>query len=188
MTELLRVSKDICYYGGKGKGKSMVLAYEGFDKLLKGYTIYSNMHMNYKHIYIDSLKKIEMCQNGYLILDDLEQWLSSRKWTKNPEELLTMILMAGKRKITILYSVKRPENIDLLLRDTTDYWGEVDLIPNFKTNDIHEFYEKSKHLENLMIKIKWINDKGEEIHTQYIGNLKFCGSLYNTYEEIIKIR
>jgi len=196
MTKLNRVSLDICLHGGKGKGKSQAETYYLFRHYINGGLVASNMDLffpiypgTYKPIKLDSMEKIRNIYNALIVLVDLERCLSSRRWkSKENEEVMEIILNWGKRRNSLIWSAKRPQNVDNLLRDTTDYWGECSLVPNFKALNIDDFDNRASDNKNLLVKIDFIDFNGNELHTQYIGNLELYCKFYSTYEEISQLR
>lgn len=163
------------------------MTYYGWRKWLDGYNVYSNYQLNFPYKRLKRLSDIETANNGILLLDDLEAWLSSRQWkSKESQEIMQIILQGGKRNLDLIYSCKRPENIDVLLRDTTDYWVKCNLLPNFVAKDIIDFENKASEIENLAVQLEVYDYNVELVNTTYIKDLEIYCHLYSTYEEISK--
>ncbi|MEO5351484.1 MAG: ATP-binding protein, partial [Magnetococcus sp. YQC-3] len=163
MLELSRVSRDICFFGSKGSGKTLGMTYYGLRAYLSGLNVYSNYHLEFPHKRLQSIDDIMGARDGLVLLDDLEAWLSSRNWkSKENKQVMQIILQGGKRRLTVLFSCKRPENIDVLLRDTTDFWCRCTLIPK-SLNGCPDFEEYIKYLDNLLLCIEVFDDSVEPV-------------------------
>lgn len=186
MTELSRVSRDICFFGSKGSGKTLAQTFYGLRAYLSGFNVYSNYHLNFPYTPLRCIDDIQQAHDGLVLFDDLEQWLSSRNWKKAENtQVLQIILQGGKRRLTVLFSCKRPENVDVLLRDTVDYWCRCTMVP--KNINSPSLEEDIKQLENLLVQIEVFDDNVDPVNVTYIDNLELFGSLYSTREEIEKL-
>lgn len=188
MKELSRISRDICFFGSKGSGKTLAMTYYAVRAYLDGYTIYSNYHLNFPYTPLRCIDDIQGAHDGLVLFDDLEAWLSSRNWkSKENTQVMQIILQGGKRRLTVLYSAKRPENIDVLLRDTTDYWIRCSLMMNQEVCDQVDFEEKARYLDNLTLRMEVFDDDVESVNITYLNDLEVYADLYNTFQEIEKL-
>lgn len=82
-----RKSFTIAFLGNKGVGKTLLMTLLGYMYYLKGYIIFSNYPVKFKHILIDSLKDFQNIYDLYdmnikklFIGDDFERWFNSRNY------------------------------------------------------------------------------------------------------------
>lgn len=196
LTKIKRSSTDICYFGGKSKGKSMVMAYHGLTKYLnnislgnKYYTVYSNFHLNFPHVYINDVNFLNRMTNGIFLGDDLEAWLSS-KFGKAYEKqnVLEIMLQLGKRNIDVLWSCKRPLGVIKDLRDTTDYFIECDMVLIDMPRSVDEYLFKSQFLDFCKIVCEVYDYNAEWVKDEELYDLEVYGHLYSTTEEIKRLK
>ncbi|MEO5350244.1 MAG: hypothetical protein H7836_11425 [Magnetococcus sp. YQC-3] len=163
------------------------MTFYGLRAYLQGLNVYSNYHLEFPHKRLQSIDDIMHARDGLVLLDDLEAWLSSRNWkSKENQQVMQIILQGGKRRLTVLFSCKRPENVDVLLRDTTDFWCRCTLIPKTVSPDM-DFEEYIKYLDNLLLCIEVFDDSVEPVNITYIDDLPLYASLYSTREEVEKL-
>lgn len=192
MTRLKRQSLDICFFGGKGRGKNIVLAYYGFKKWLDGFVIYSNFMLSYPFIYISSLADLEGLnldkKPALFLFDDAEEWLSSRRSLSTQNLTVSnIIIKLGKRNVYTLWSCKRPKNVEVELRNTSDFFVRVQLMlrDSKKILDVG-FDDAVSTIENLCILLT-VYDYQEKLYKyQVLNDLDIWVELFDTSEEVKK--
>ena len=87
-TEILRKSSDIAVIGNKSRGKSTLAVFTCYyDWLINDALIFSNLPLNFPHIFVSEVDELVEIKNKYPINkkkrflgDDFENWFSNRSW------------------------------------------------------------------------------------------------------------
>ena len=162
-------------FGLQGWGKTALTTAFGKIAYDKGYKIYSNYHLNFDYTPVTTLKEAQAVRNGYLLLDELWQWVHARtSQSKINKEMMAICLLNRKRGINIVYNTQLPRTIDVILRDVT----AMRVLPQMRTaKDGNTYvYYMGKDLLGRETNWKCIN-----IPIHVLGNM------FNTREEIGKL-
>jgi len=187
---LKRSSVDLCFYGDKGSGKTLVMTYYAFCEYCKGKTVYSNYNLNFPHKRIESLDMLSDMSNCCFVGDDFESWLSS-KFRSNKEKagVLEASLNFGKRNVSpFLWSCKRPLEIDKTLRYTVDYFVHCNFVLKYDPVDIVDYECMSRFLDAHVVVLDVFNAVSMKLEkTVVVDNLDLWCELYDTVETVKKL-
>lgn len=183
---LRRSSHDFCLYGPKGCGKTIILSYLGLLFLLRGKTVYSNYHLVYPHVYIDSIDAIENINSGVFLGDDFESWGSSKfRSNKEKSRLLEATLNFGKKNIDFVWTCKRPLEIDKTLRATVDYFVKCNLVLKDVPGSVDEYDYLSGFLDSHVCVLEVYDALTLKVdRIVLVDNLAFWCELYDTTEKV----
>jgi len=187
LVKLARVSNTICFYGGKGSGKSLAMAYFGYKAhKLFGIPIYANMPLTVDYTHVDTFATFTGMNNCIFIGDDFELWANSRLYfSKKSKTLMEIILNLGKRRVApFMWSCKRPMNCDVQLRDVTDIWIECKMFLNGDPQTVEEWHELRKYINNCYVYMDVYDYKGNYDHSEVLTDLDRWILLYDTFYEI----
>jgi len=124
--------------GELGSGKTLSLTYMAFRNWLKGKEIFSNYRLNFPHVRVKSIKQIDKMREGFFAGDELWLWLDSRASRKKVNIVVSSILAKSrKRGIHIAYTTQSFRQIDIRIRNITDFFGIPKLSPDEKYCTFH---------------------------------------------------
>ena len=162
-------------FGLQGWGKTALMVALGKQAYDNGYKIFSNVHLNYEYTPITTLTEAQKCRNGFLLLDELWQWVHARtSQSKINKEMMAICLLNRKRNINIIYNTQLPRTIDVILRDVTT----LKVLPHMKRHKDGKRYVHyvARDLLGREVREKCINIPIDEL-----------GNMFNTREEIGKL-
>lgn len=184
---LKRHSLTFMFYGQRGSGKTLAMAYFALYYYLKGYTIYSNVHLNIPYTPIKDMEDLKKIQRGVALLDDFELWASSKFHTnKEKKELLQQMIFFGKRDIIQLLSCKRPLELDKSTRASgCDFFVKCKMRLKETPKSIEEYEEMSNYLDAHVIEMEVYDGVTLKLdRITVLDNLDIYCELYDTKEEI----
>lgn len=190
-TPLARISADICLFGNKGSGKTLMMVYYMLLSLQMGKQIFANFHVDLPMTYISSLDDLtsDWFKNGVAFLDDIEAWLWSRDaFSKKNKQVTEIALNMGKRGLSCIWSTKRPMNADLILRDTTIWFIECRFMLKTQPTTLTQFMDHIQYLDNYYILGTVYDYLGQHFKYEILDDLPIYGELYSTTEQIGKLR
>lgn len=113
-----------CIVGELGAGKTLALAYLGWNNWFKkGRRLFSNFSFyGFPHTKITAIPDLEKMQSGFFAGDELWTWLDSWEGKSEKQRLISNILLKSrKRDITIAYTTQTMQQITKRIRDITDF-------------------------------------------------------------------
>lgn len=167
------------FIGKMGSGKTLSMTKEILKYYVKGYTIYSNYHLNIPHkkVNFDELiilaNKQTGLNNAVIALDEIHILLDSRSGMSNKSKLITFWLnQTRKMKVKLLYTTQYLHQIDKRLRSGTDFF--------IFCNGVKLFYKESN--KRFFVCYNELSDGSNNKREVFIGDKFF--KYYNT-DEII---
>lgn len=133
----------IAFIGNMGSGKTLSMVRHAYKKYRKGFTIYSNIKLNFPYKEYDLQMIMDYAQNGktfykaIFLLDEAHIFLDSR-------------MSASKRNRILTYFILQTRKADIELCYTTQNFMQVDIRLRNQTDDIIECYKKP-YKDKLMI-------------------------------------
>jgi hypothetical protein len=128
--------KVITFTGGRGSGKSLSMSTEGAINLMRGFNVWANYPLSFsfrrpsgyaKHYEAQeiTIKDIatfnEDIRNGYILFDELNLWLSSRRSQALINHLANgWFQLLRKRKLAVYITCQFFHTLDKGLREQTD--------------------------------------------------------------------
>lgn len=119
--------------GELGSGKTLSLAWLMQHNFYRGRQLYSNFHLKppLRYTPIKSIEEIEDMREGVFGGDELWLWLDSRASRTKVNRAVAMILgKSRKRGIDIIYTTQSFKQIDIRIRNITDFIIEPKLSKN----------------------------------------------------------
>lgn len=124
----------IGFVGNVRSGKTLSAVRELYKLWLKGYKIYSNIHLTFEYtpltrdyVYDIIEKDIDVPDLSVFFVDEIHLWIDSRQSTSKSNRILSyFITQTGKQGkntdfgLIMLYTTQYPHQIDRRLRSTTD--------------------------------------------------------------------
>lgn len=165
----------IGYLGNIGSGKTCSLVRLAFRYYLQGYTVYSNISLQFPHETI-RFKDLEayaksgtQFQKSFFLIDEIHMALESRRsGSKRNIVLSHLILQSRKRDIQVGFTTQSLHQVDVRLRNQTDVLGVC---------------SKRQDGMGVIIKVQYIIFRAEGTRirkSRYVANNWF--RLYDTYE------
>lgn len=116
--------------GGIGQGKTLAMVwYLLREHLQLNKTVYANFHLKgipYKYLTFDDL--MQMAEEGFdfrnavIVIDEAHIWLDSRTAASKLNRLFTyFVLQTGKEDINLYYTTQDFGQVDIRLRQRTDF-------------------------------------------------------------------
>lgn len=168
------------FVGNMGGGKTLSMVRRAYIKYKRGYTIYSNITLNFPHqeyTLDDILHYSEMGKTFYkaiFLLDEAHIFVDSRMSASKRNRILSyFILQTRKADIQLLYTTQNLFQVDVRLRNMSDA--------------VVECYKKP-YKDGYVIMNRWniIRMEGIIQHVQ-IFKANPIYPLYNTYEIVKNI-
>lgn len=155
----------IGFIGNMGSGKTLSMVRRAYQKFRKGYTIYSNIELNFPHnsytiddiiAYADSGKRF---YKSIWLLDEAHIFMDSRNSASKKSKLLSYwILQTRKADIELLFTTQNFFQIDIRLRNMCD-----DIVECYKKAYKDEFIILNRHniirMEGIMNHIIYFKAK-----------------------------
>ena len=111
----------IAIVGEQGSGKTLTMTYFGYLAFKKGFQIYTNYKINFKHVYIDKLEDIEKIKSGIALMDELWTWLDARAPASKRNMYATQIFAKTRKRGNVWYYTMQVSNmIDRRVRQYSD--------------------------------------------------------------------
>jgi len=131
------MSEILGIFGLQGWGKTALTTYFGMKAKEMGYTIYSNYPVSFDYEPVTTIKEAQSVRNGYLLLDEIWQWVHARtSQSKINKEMMEICLLNRKRGISIIYNTQLRRTIDVILREVTTYR----YLPQMQLHDDGKYY------------------------------------------------
>lgn len=173
----------ILYTGRRGCGKTLSMVKDAKKFFENGWTIYSNIELNFSHEYMndDDILKINAdskIDNCVLMIDELQVVLDSRRsMAKKNIEFSHFIQQIRKRNIVLLCTTQFGGTVDLRFRQHVD----VEARPNYK---------KKWHVcEVLYVDVTSINDWDINDERPQVAKVLFnCKQIYGLYDTLNIVR
>lgn len=161
--------------GRQGSGKTLFIVKKAYEYYLKGYIIYSNVHLNfpYKRLNYQDIIDCELT-NGMVIIDEIHLLLPSRNsMSKRNRKICDGFLsMVRKKNLEVYGTTQTLRKVDVRFREEQDFiyicnkWGYYDN----KWSEIIHNYNMPLNIP-IMIKLKIIeNFSQQEINVNFLGN------------------
>ena len=132
----LKNHKVMAFTGGRGSGKTLSMSTEGAINLIRGFNVWANypLEFNFRHpsgetrhyramdISITDIGNFNTdIRNGYILLDELNLWLSSRRSQALINHLANgWFQLLRKRKLAVYITCQFFHTLDKGLREQTD--------------------------------------------------------------------
>ena len=111
--------------GKQGSGKTLFLVKKAYEYYKAGFTIYSNVHLNFPYKKLN-YKDIINCKldNGVVILDEVHLLLPARNSmsTRNREICDSFLSMVRKKKLIIYGTTQTERKVDIRFREEKDFF------------------------------------------------------------------
>lgn len=118
----------IGYVGRMGSGKTLSMVKYAYEKYKKGYTIYSNIKLNFPYKPYTLTDLLEYANNStnfnnsIIIMDEAHIFLDSRNsGSKRSRMISYILLMSRKRNMHVIYTTQRFHQIDKRLRENSEH-------------------------------------------------------------------
>ncbi len=116
--------------GGLGSGKTLSLTYLAYRNFLKGMKVYTNYWLGFPHHMITRVSQLEKMTEGFFAGDELWFWLDSRVSSSKRNRVVSKILISSrKRDIHFAYTVQNFRQVDVRIRNCTDFIAQPNLSP-----------------------------------------------------------
>lgn len=184
---LKRSTNGICFFGNMSSGKTFAMVYYAFKLWLDGYTIYSNVHLEFPYVPVVSLDDLSNIRDGVFLGDDFEKWASSKFITnRDKSDLLEATLQFGKRKVSpFLWSCKRPLEVDKTFRYVTNWYVACRLLLKYMPRTYSEYEYMSGFLDAHVIEMQVYDSLTLGLdRVSYLDDLDLYCNLYDTSQEI----
>jgi len=184
--------------GKQGDGKTLFLVKKAYEKYRKGYTVYSNVHLNfpYKHIKVDDIINCKL-QNGVVIWDEIHIHLPARRSLSKTNVKICdgFLSMVRKKNLEIFGSTQTTRKVDVRFRDEADYLYQCKKQIMYKNTFVPARHDKEYSLDtDVYIKLTIAEKNTEDFFTmqeevKYIYKRFKANPYYNLYDskQIIKI-
>jgi len=175
--------------GRQGSGKTLFLVKKAYEYYKAGYTIYSNVHLNFPYQKL-KYKDIIDCKlnNGMVILDEIHLLLPARRSmrTINQQICDSFLSMVRKKNLIVYGTTQTERKVDIRFREEKDFFYVCN-----KYAYVNKQWVEIMHNQNLsksvpiMIKLTATEMfSGNSIDVSFIGNEYF--KFYDT-TQIIKV-
>lgn len=118
------------HVGNQGAGKTLgSVVYVKRLSEITGQQIVSNAYLNFSYIYFEDWRQmVEVAPNNSIILfDEIDTAIDARNFKSVDQILFThWFKQLRKRGITFFYTCQRIKNVDVRVRDLTDYVAECE--------------------------------------------------------------
>lgn len=165
--------------GRMGTGKTLSAVRYAYNYYKQGYTVYSNIKLNFPHNYVGLQDLIDMTNNQLvlektvMLIDEIGFYIDSRNSQSKRNRLISLwIVMTRKLKTNLIYTSQYLHQVDKRLRSNTD------VIIKCNSKD----YKGEKYTMNLIMTMR---EFGVSMKRDVYRSRDYYG-LYNTYE-LIKI-
>jgi hypothetical protein len=113
----------LCITGELGTGKTLALTYLAYRNYLEGQKIYANYLLyGIPFYYVRTIPQLEQMQDGFFAGDELWSWTDARCPLKKRTQIVNrIILRSRKENLTIAYTAQSFSQIDMRVRNITDY-------------------------------------------------------------------
>lgn len=114
----------IAIVGELGEGKTLGLTYLAFwNKVMKNKNIYANYHLkNIPYTHVNTLEQLDKIKQGMFFADELWFWIDCRASKNKRNKFISDILLKSrKRGFHIFYTTQRFGQIDIRVREITDF-------------------------------------------------------------------
>lgn len=113
----------VAIIGELGCGKTLGLTFLAWHNANRGKKIYSNYKLvDIPHTYVDKTEDIDDMHNGFFAGDEMWLWLDSRSSHSKRNKFISSILIKSrKRNMEIVYTTQSFYQIDVRIRNITDY-------------------------------------------------------------------
>lgn len=118
----------VAFTGSQGSGKSLSMAVLGTALASgSGVALYSNYPVS-GSLPVNSIEELMKLKNCVVLLDELWLTMDSRMWKDNVL-LTSWIFQCRKRGMVVFYSTQHMDQIDLRVRNATDYRIACEIAP-----------------------------------------------------------
>lgn len=121
----------LCFQGGLGQGKTFCASL--FAIMLKDLNRKLTLYANYDLVLAKKFTKLDELldiKNSIIVYDELHLDIDSRKWFKN-EAIINFLLQLRKYNNFLLYTTQHIRQVDIRLRNITNYIFEIVKTPNY---------------------------------------------------------
>lgn len=116
--------------GELGAGKTLCLTYMCYRNYLKGKKIFSNYELKFPHTKVKELDDLLNMKEGFAGMDELWLWVDCRASASKKNRVISAILLKSrKRGIHICYVTQAFRQVDVRIRNVTDFIGIPMLSP-----------------------------------------------------------
>jgi len=168
------------YVGNMGSGKTLSMVKEAFNLFNKGYTIYSNIKLNFPHKVLDMEEILSYANEdksfhkAVFLIDEAHIFIDSRR-------------SASKRSLLMTYFITQTRKKDVTLLYTTQNIGQVEKRLRQQTDIICECFSKVYNAIHIILnKFSVFRMEGIAVHHKVFLGIKYY-DLYNTYEVVKSI-
>lgn len=169
----------VCFAGNPDKiirnGKTLGMVYFGHKAQQAGIKIFSNLHLNYPHTYLDNPNELLKIEKGLVLLDEFWTWCDARRSTSGDNLALSYFaLQSGKQLIHGMYTDQSGLQADIRVRKITERY----IIPTI----LYRIFMPDKRLI-FLTKLEMFNRLGSKVRTLKV-DLGPYTKMYNTLERI----
>lgn len=165
------------FIGNMGGGKTLSMVKYAYEKYLSGFTIYSNIHLDFPHkkldleLILDYANEDKQFPKSVFLIDEAHIYLEARRSASKRNIVITyFILQTRKKDILLLYTTQNFYQVEKRLREQTDV-------------RISCYTKKVKGRMMTLNKMEVLKMEGTQRHSSI-----FCSEdyyhLYNTYEVV----
>jgi len=117
----------IGFIGNMGGGKTLSMVRHAYEKYLNGFTVYSNIKLEFPHekldlqLILDYAKEERQFPRSVFIIDEAHIYLEARRSASKRNLIISyFILQTRKKDILLLYTTQNFGQVEKRLRDQTD--------------------------------------------------------------------
>jgi len=153
------------FLGEQNSGKTLVMSYFAYTYYKKGYEIYSNYKLNFKHKFINQelLKKYTenkiQFKKAIFLIDEMYLFLDSRNFGKKTNKIFTyFLLQTSKRNVHLLGTAQYINTIEKRFRENLNFmtFCQRTLKINSKYKEVTNNLRFISDNKNLYIKLNFM--------------------------------
>jgi len=119
------------------RGKTLTLTFLTGLQAWRGTKIYSNYYTIFNNVLVNSLTELDTMRKGWFAWDDAYIWANSRR--KDLKGVDLILGKSGKRGIDIAWTTTRTNQVDINIRENTEFIWWPQLIRNNEFCVIRQF-------------------------------------------------
>lgn len=116
----------IAFIGKMGSGKTLSMTYYAYQYFMQGQKIYANYGLKFDHekVNYEMIKNLDIeFQDSVICLDEIHVFIDSRASMSKRNKIVSyFITQSRKRNLIFMYTTQHIGQVDLRLRNNTDYF------------------------------------------------------------------
>lgn len=180
------------FLGTQDSGKTLAMSYYGYDYFKKGYKIYSNYNLSFKHkkitkeILTDYVNNRKSFNKAIFLIDELYLIFDSRSSVKKFNKVFSyFVLQTSKRDVHLFGTAQFFNTVDIRFRDNISFvcfcFRYIKTEKGFKEINIGKRFLDDELNDILYIKQVFLIKKGLENYKKKIYYIK-ASPIFNIYD------